>query len=65
MQRQTTLTDDLNAITHSPYYGCTIQVISKANVSCQGVLDGISVWKGRIFLQNVRVKGNVTCQGKK
>ncbi|CAF2015195.1 unnamed protein product [Rotaria magnacalcarata] len=47
------------SITHSPYYGCTVQVVSKAHISYEGVLDGISVNKDRIFLKNVRVKGNI------
>lgn len=51
------------AITHSPYYGCTIRVRSKANVSYEGILDGISVNKDRIYLKNVRVKGNTTTEG--
>lgn len=51
------------AITHSPYYGCTIRVRSKANVSYEGVLDGISVKKDRLYLKNVRVKGNTTSEG--
>ena len=46
------------AITHSPYYGCTIRVRSKANVTYEGILDGISVNKDRLYLKNVRVKGN-------
>ncbi len=50
----------LNAITHSPYYGCTVRVISKAHVSYEGVLDGISTNKDRIFLKNVRVNANRT-----
>jgi hypothetical protein len=49
----------LNAITHSPYYGCTVRVVSKARVSYEGVLDGISTNKDRIFLKNVRVNGNI------
>lgn len=49
----------LSAITHSPYYGCTVRVVSKANVSYEGVLDGISINKDQIFLKNVRVKGNI------
>jgi hypothetical protein len=49
-----------NAITYSPYYGCQIRVLSKANVTYEGVLDGISTKKDRIFMRNVRVKGNVT-----
>lgn len=50
----------LNGITHSPYYGCTVRVVSKAGVSYEGVLDGISSPKDRIFLKNVRVNGNLT-----
>jgi hypothetical protein len=50
---------DSNSITHSPYYGCTVRVVSKAQVSYEGVLDGISTKKDRIFLKNVRVKGNI------
>lgn len=48
-----------DSITHSPYYGCTVRVISKANVSYEGILDGISVNKDRIFLKTVRVQGNI------
>ena len=51
--------EDSNSITHSPYYGCTVRVISKANLSYEGILDGISVNKDRIFLKNVRVQGNI------
>ncbi|UJR21792.1 hypothetical protein I4U23_024867 [Adineta vaga] len=49
---------DTNSITHSPYYGCTVRVVSKAQVSYEGVLDGINKDKDRIFLKNVRVKGS-------
>lgn len=55
MQQQET---DLNSLTHSPYYGCTVRVVSKASVSYEGILDGISVDKDRIYLKNVRVNGN-------
>ena len=51
--------ENLNAITHSPYYGCTVRVISKAGVSYEGVLDGISTNKDRIFLKNVHVNANI------
>ncbi|CAF3339291.1 unnamed protein product [Rotaria socialis] len=51
--------EESSSITHSPYYGCTVQVVSKAHISYEGVLDGISVNKDRIFLKNVRVKGNI------
>ncbi len=51
--------EKLNAITHSPYYGCTVRVVSKACVSYEGVLDGISANKDRIFLKNVRVNANL------
>jgi hypothetical protein len=51
--------EDSNSITHSPYYGCTVRVVSKAAVCYEGVLDGISIDKDRIFLKNVRVKGNI------
>ena len=51
--------NDSSGITHSPYYGCTIRVISKANVSYEGVLDGISKNKDRIILKKVRVNGNI------
>lgn len=51
--------EDLHSITHSPYYGCTVRVISKATLSYEGILDGISVNKDRIFLKNVRVQGNI------
>jgi hypothetical protein len=50
----------LSAITHSPYYGCTVRVVSKARVSYEGVLDGISINKDHIFLKNVRVNANIT-----
>ncbi|CAF3688246.1 unnamed protein product [Rotaria sordida] len=59
MQLQEQYQEDSNSITHSPYYGCTIQAISKAHISYEGVLDGISINKDRIFLKNVRVKGNI------
>lgn len=49
-----------NGITHSPYYGCSIRVVSKAGVSYEGVLDGISTNKDRIFLKNVRVNANTS-----
>lgn len=49
-----------DGITHSPYYGCTTRVISKANVSYEGILDGISKGKDRLYLKNVRVNGNST-----
>jgi hypothetical protein len=51
--------EKLNAITHSPYYGCTVEVLSKAGVSYEGVLDGISTNKDRIFLKNVRVNAHI------
>lgn len=51
--------EDSKSITHSPYYGCTVRAISKAHISYEGILDGISVNKDRIFLKNVRVKGNI------
>ena len=50
---------DFHSITHSPYYGCKVRVISKANLSYEGILDGISVNKDRVFLKNVRVQGNI------
>lgn len=50
--------EKLNAITHSPYYGCTVRVVSKVSVVYEGVLDGISTNKDRIFLKNVRVNAN-------
>jgi hypothetical protein len=59
MQHQKKYQEDSNSITHSPYYGCTIRVVSKANVCYEGVLDGISIDKDRIFLKNVRVNGNI------
>jgi hypothetical protein len=59
MQLQEQYQENSNSITHSPYYGCTVRVVSKANVSYEGVLDGISINKDRIFLKNVRVKGNI------
>jgi len=59
MQLQELYQRDSNSITHSPYYGCTVRVLSKAQVSYEGVLDGISNKKDRIFLKNVRVKGNI------
>jgi hypothetical protein len=60
MQAEEQYQEKLNAITHSPYYGCTVRVVSKARVSYEGVLDGISITKDRIFLKNVRVNGNIT-----
>ena len=51
--------EKLQSITHSPYYGCTVRVVSKANVAYEGVLDGISASKDRIFLKNVRVDANL------
>jgi hypothetical protein len=60
MQAEGQYQEKLNAITHSPYYGCTVRVVSKACVSYEGVLDGISTTKDRIFLKNVRVNANVT-----
>jgi len=60
MQVEAQYQDKLNAITHSPYYGCTVRVVSKAGVSYEGVLDGISTNKDRIFLKNVRVSANIT-----
>lgn len=64
MQFREQYSDDINAITHSPYYGCTVRVVSKAAVTYEGVLDGISVGKDRLFLKDVRVKGNITVRGK-
>ena len=64
MQFREQYPENINAITHSPYYGCTVRVVSKAAVAYEGVLDGISVNKDRLFLKNVRVKGNVTTRGK-
>ncbi|CAF4728158.1 unnamed protein product [Rotaria sp. Silwood1] len=52
--------EDFNAITHSPYYGCTVRVLSKAHVSYEGILDGISANKDRIYLKNVRVNASIT-----
>ncbi len=60
MQIEEQYHESLNAITHSPYYGCTVRVVSKAHVSYEGVLDGISTNKDRIFLKNVRVNANIT-----
>lgn len=60
MQVGTQYQDKSNGITHSPYYGCTIRVVSKAGVSYEGVLDGISTDKDRIFLKNVHVNANIT-----
>ena len=51
--------DDIAAITHSPYYGCTVRAVSKAGVAYEGILDGIGTSKDRIFLRNVRVRGHV------
>lgn len=59
MQLQDQYIENPNSITHSPYYGCIVRVISKVNVTYEGVLDGISINKDRIFLKNVRVKGNI------
>ena len=50
--------EQCNSITHSPYYGCTVRVVSKARVVYEGVLDGISTDKDRIILKNVRVNAN-------
>lgn len=47
-----------NSLAHSPYYGCTVRVVSKAFVAYEGILDGISADKDRLFLKNVRVNGN-------
>lgn len=58
MQVEEQYHERLNAITHSPYYGCTVRVVSKASVAYEGVLDGISTNKDRIFLKNVRVNAN-------
>lgn len=60
MQVEEQYHENSNDITHSPYYGCTIRVVSKARVTYEGVLDGISTNKDRIFLKNVRVKANTT-----
>ncbi len=60
MQVEEQYHESLNGITHSPYYGCTVRVVSKAHVSYEGVLDGISTNKDRIFLKNVRVNANIT-----
>lgn len=59
MQLESQYQENSNSITHSPYYGCIVRAISKANVAYEGVLDGISINKDRIFLKNVRVKGNI------
>ena len=55
MQQQETYS---NSATLSPYYGCTVRVISKAFMRYEGILDGISIDKNRIFLKNVRVNSN-------
>ncbi|CAF1490460.1 unnamed protein product, partial [Adineta steineri] len=47
MQLQDEYQRDKNSITHSPYYGCTVRVVSKAKVSYEGILDGISSNKDR------------------
>jgi hypothetical protein len=60
MQVEEQTQDKLSSITHSPYYGCTVRVVSKARVSYEGVLDGISTNKDQIFLKNVHVNANVT-----
>ncbi len=60
MQVQEQRQEKSNGITHSPYYGCTVRVVSKARVSYEGVLDGISINKDHIFLKNVRVNANIT-----
>jgi hypothetical protein len=60
MQVQEQRQEKSNGITHSPYYGCTVRVVSKAYVSYEGVLDGISINKDRIFLKNVSVNANIT-----
>ena len=59
MQLQEQYLCDANSITHSPYYGCTVRVLSKAHVSYEGVLDGISANKDRIFLKDVHVNANL------
>ncbi|CAF2656357.1 unnamed protein product [Rotaria sp. Silwood2] len=59
MQLQEQYQEGSNSITHSPYYGCTVQAVSKAHIAYEGVLDGISINKDRIFLKNVRVKGSI------
>ena len=60
MQVEEQYQEKLNGITHSPYYGCTVRVVSKARVSYEGLLDGISTNKDRIFLKNVHVNANIT-----
>lgn len=60
MQLEEQYQQALHDITHSPYYGCTVRVVSKARVSYEGVLDGISTKKDRIFLKNVHVSANMT-----
>jgi hypothetical protein len=60
MQVEEQYQEKSNAITHSPYYGCSVRVVSKAHVSYEGLLDGISTNKDRIFLKNVRVNANIT-----
>ncbi len=60
MQVEEQYQEKSNGITHSPYYGCTVRVVSKARVSYEGVLDGISINKDHIFLKNVRVNANIT-----
>ncbi|CAF4065112.1 unnamed protein product [Rotaria magnacalcarata] len=60
MQVEEQFKEDTSGIAHSPYYGCTVRVVSKARVSYEGVLDGISANKDRIYLKNVRVNANLT-----
>lgn len=60
MQAEKQQQENFNSITHSPYYGCTVRVVSKARFIYEGVLDGISTNKDRIYLKAVRVKSNIT-----
>ena len=60
MQTEVRHPESQNSITHSPYYGCKILVISKARVCYEGILDGISTNKDRIYLKNVYVNANLT-----
>ncbi|CAF4990729.1 unnamed protein product, partial [Rotaria socialis] len=60
MQVEEQFKEDTSGIAHSPYYGCTVRVVSKARISYEGVLDGISANKDRIYLKNVRVNANIT-----
>ncbi|CAF0772685.1 unnamed protein product [Didymodactylos carnosus] len=56
---------DPTSIAHSPYYGCTVRVISKAKLTYDGILDAISTDKDIIVLKNVKVNGLIRTSFKK